>query len=180
MKKTRRIKKLRLGPAILLSWIAFLAVANYLSFWNQSRFAQLVSPGDPVYTVHPHLAGWPLSYGKQVYSRQTTTPSISFEPNLMRGIWNLLLCVSVLVSVHILFWHINCLSILHMLKVTAMVAILLALANMSASKFGWSFWHCFFIYAFISPFATIAAKVPYYIISKTLEFMRERKRPIAT
>ena len=180
MNNPSKMKTLRLGPALLCIWISYLVVANYLSFWNHSHFAQIVSPGDPVYTVHSRLAGWPLTYGSQIYSRQTTPPSISFESDLMRGLWNLLLCGSVLISAYFLFWNMKHVSILHMLKLTASVAIIIALANHSAAAFGWNIWYCVSAYVFVSPLAVIAAKIPYFTVTKTLKFMRRKEHSIAT
>ena len=166
-----------LGPAILLLWFAFLLLANYLTFWDASKFKTIVG-ADPVYTVHTARVGWPVKFGTQTYSRRAPIPTIAFSAEPSLSVWNMLFCGASLFSVYTLTWRLKSLTIAHLFELTTAIAIALTAANTSRASFGWNFWDSFFVYLFACPIALLAIRLPYQLVKRTLKVMRAHN-PIA-
>lgn len=166
-----------LGPAILLLWCVFLLLANYLTFWDASKFKTIVG-ADPVTTVHTTRVGWPVKFGTQTYSRRAPIPTIEFSAEPSLSVWNMLFCGASLFSVYILTWRLKSLTITHLFKLTTAIAIALTAANTSRTSFGWNFWGSFSVYLFACPIALLAIRLPYQLVKRTLKLMRTQN-PIA-
>ena len=163
------------GPAIFVLWIAFLLLANYLSFWHASDFKSIVG-ADPVYTQHVVDVGWPVRFGTQNYSRQTPVPSIRFTATPRLLFWNLLICAASLFSVYVIAWRLKSITNVHLLGITTTVAIVLTVANASSANFGWNFWDCCLIYLFVSPVVFLSIQLPYHLVKLILKTMRPANR----
>ncbi len=164
----------RLAVIAILSWLVFLAAANYATVLTEAVFSR-VANGQPLATLLVHKAGWPVPFCEEVYWR-TPSPHITLAFDGRMALFNLTLIVLVQIMLASLVWRRNTISVRDLLAVTAIVAVILTCALSSSSRFGGSVAYYTFLFAFTAPLALAGIRLPAQLIDSVLWLLRSRRR----